>query len=128
MLFGSIFYNVTLFWLLVFIFNKILIDNRFTSAAYAKLLSKNGLRISFLQIKWYTVKCNRIFIKLSNWKSNFLKHWFNTGVIIGLVGQLMSIFFLMYTIVDFFRPKPLSKQIIVPVVSFYLIPNPLKFY
>lgn len=119
MLFDSIIWNVTLFWLLVFFFNQLLIENRFTSAFYAKILSKNGLTIDFLRIKWHTVKCNRCFIKFSNWNLNFLKHWFNIGVICGIVGQFLSIFLLFYTIYDFFRPKPLSKQIIIPVVGFY---------
>lgn len=119
MLFGSIFWNVTVFWLLVLFLNKLLIDNRFTSAFYAKFLSKNGLTIDFLRIKWHTVKCNRFFIKFSNWKLNFLKHWFNIGVICGIVGQFLSFFLLLYTIYDFFRAKPLSKQIITPVVIFF---------
>lgn len=107
---------LTIFWSLVYLINTFLIECRFTSAPYAKFLSKNGFSVNILQIKWYTVKCNRLFIKISNWKPNFFKYWFNFGVLIGIIGQIGSIFLLMYTIYDFFRAKPISKQILVPVV------------
>ena len=107
---------ILLFWSFVYLINTFLIECKFTSALYAKLLSKNGISINILQLKWYTVRCNRLFIKISNWKPNFFKIWFNLGVVIGLVGQFGSILLLMYTLVDFFRYKPSSEQILVPVV------------
>ena len=107
---------ILLFWSFVYLINTFLIECKFTSALYAKLLSKNGISINILQLKWYTVRCNRLFIKISNWKPNFFKIWFNLGVIIGLVGQFGSILLLMYTLIDFFRYKPSSEQILVPVV------------
>jgi predicted MPP superfamily phosphohydrolase len=107
---------VLIFWSFIYLINTFLIECKFTSAAYAKLLSKNGFSINILQIKWYTVRCNRLFIKISNWKPNFFRLWFNLGVIIGLVGQFCSILLLTYTLVDFFRYKPSSEQILVPVV------------
>ena len=130
MIFTNVVSYLILFWTILFILNKFLIENRFTSAKYAKFLSKKGFTITTLQIKWYTVKCNRLFIKISNWKPNFQKYWFNIGVVLGVIGQFLSIYLLMYTIYDFFRPKPISKQILVPVVSlkrkkspFYKIKN-----
>lgn len=107
---------ILLFWSFVYLINTFLIECKFTSALYAKLLSKNGISINILQLKWYTVRCNRLFIKISNWKPNFFKIWFNLGVIIGLIGQFGSILLLMYTLIDFFRYKPSSEQILVPVV------------
>lgn len=107
---------ICLFWSLLYILNTFLLECRLTSAFYAKILSKNGLSINTLQIKWFSVRCNRLFIKISNWKPEFFKWWFNFGVIFGIVGQLASIFLLVYTLVDFFRSKPITQQILVPVV------------
>lgn len=104
------------FWLTLHLLNLFLIECRFTSALYAKFLSINGLSISTLQLKWFTVRCNRLFIRISSWRPEFFKWWFNFGVVFGLIGQVASIFLLLYTLVDFFRNKPITQQILVPVV------------
>lgn len=104
------------FWSAVYLINTFLIEFSLTSALYAKILSKNGVSITPLQIRWYTVRCNRLFMKLSAIKPNFLKWWFNMGVLLGIVGQISSIFLLTYTLYDFFRKKPTREQILVPVV------------
>jgi hypothetical protein len=118
---------LVLFWTFIYVINTLLLEFKLTSAIYAKFLSKNGLSINLLQIKWYTVRCNRLFIRLSNVKPNFLKHWFNCGVLIGLLGQWFSILFLFYTLFAYFRSNNKStssssstsynEQILVPVVS-----------
>ena len=107
---------ILIFWTILYILNTFLIECSLTSARYAKFLSKQGLSITLFQIKWYTVKCNRLFIKMSSWKPKFLMWWFNFGVLFGILGQLGSIFLLSYTLIDFFRNKPMSEQILVPVV------------
>jgi hypothetical protein len=112
---------IVVFWTFIHLLNAFLIECRFTSALYAKLLSINGLSISTLQIKWFTVRCNRLFIRISSWKPDFFKWWFNFGVLFGIVGQLGSIFLLLYTLVDFFRSKPITQQILVPVVLYDFI-------
>ncbi|CAF0952100.1 unnamed protein product [Brachionus calyciflorus] len=128
MIFNNVAFKFLTFWLTTFILNKILIENRFTSAKYAKFLSKRGLTIDAFQIKWYTVKCNRLFIKLSNFKPNFQKYWFNLGVILGMIGQFLSIILLIYTIYDFFKPKSISKQILVPVLPGVNLPSSQIWY
>ena len=106
-----------IFWSVSYLLNTLLLECSYTSAVYAKLLSKNGLSVNILQIKWYTVRCNRLFMRLSNWRANFWKWWFNAGVLVVVVGQFASIGLLLYTLVDFFRAKPQSEQVLVPVVS-----------
>jgi hypothetical protein len=121
-----------IFWTIIYVINTFLLEFKLTSAIYAKFLSKNGISINLLQIKWYTVRCNRLFIRLSNIKANFLKHWFNFGVLIGLLGQWFSILFLSYTLFTYFRSNNKltasssskifnEQQILVPVVciNFY---------
>jgi len=100
-------------WTLIYLLNAFLLE---WSVFYAKFLSKNGLSINLFQFKWYTVRCNRLFMKISNWKPRFLKLWFNLGVIIGVIGQIVSIFLLLYTLFDFFKAKSTTEQILVPVV------------
>jgi S2P endopeptidase len=106
------------FWAIVYLSNEFLISYSPTSLAYAKLLHQSGLSLSIFQIKWFTIKLNRIFIKLANWKPKFWHIWFNAGVFVGLIGQISSIFLLIYTLFDFFRKKKTEKQLLVPVVSY----------
>ena len=108
-----------IFWSVCYLINTFMLECSFTSGIYAKFLSKNGLSINFLQIKWYTVKCNRFLIRLSNWRANFWKWWFNCGVIVGVLGQFGSLFLLCYTLYDFFRARPKSEQILLPVVRLF---------
>jgi hypothetical protein len=56
-------------------------------------------------------------MKLSALRPNFLRWWFNFGVVIGVLGQFGSLVLLSYTLVDFFRQKPAREQLLVPVVS-----------
>jgi hypothetical protein len=106
-------------WSSCYLVNTFLLYFSPTSAWYAKLLSKNGFSIHALQIKWYTAKCNRLFIRLSSWRANFWHLWFNLGVIVGLVGQVLSLILLIYTAVDFFRTKENGNDnnILIPVVN-----------
>lgn len=104
------------FWTALHLLNLFLIECRLTSALYAKFLSINGLSISTLQLKWFTVRCNRLFIRISSWRPEFFKWWFNFGAVFGIIGQVASIFLLLYSLVDFFRNKPVTQQILVPVV------------
>jgi len=60
---------------------------------------------------------------MSSWKPKFLMWWFNAGVLFGLVGQVGSIFLLIYTLIDFFRSKPMTEQVLVPVVPGINLPG-----
>lgn len=127
----SLLYSLSLifiFWSILYLINTFLLECTYTSAFYAKFLSKNGLSVNILHLKWYTVRCNRLFIKLSNWRPNFLKHWFNMGVLTGLIGQLLSLALLAYNLVDYFRNKPMSEQVLVPVLPGVNLPSDQTVY
>ena len=117
MTFFNVCWLVVIFWVLVYVLNTFLLECSFTSVYYARFLSKNGLSIGFLHIKWYIEKCNRFFIKISGLKPNFWRVWFNMGVFLGIFGQIGSLCLLTYTLIDFFRDKHYKDQILVPVVS-----------
>ena len=122
------------FWSTIYLIHLVLMEiNATVSALYAKFLSKSGLTIQPFQIKWYTVRCNRWFIKLTSGRSStrfhlFIKHWFNLGVLVGILGQFGSVCFLFYTLLRFLRDFSSSsnekyaqnEQILVPVVSYWL--------
>jgi S2P endopeptidase len=118
-----VFSVILIFWTILYLVNTLLIECSITSARYAKFLSKKGLSINLFQIKWYTARCNRLFIKMSSWEPKFLMWWFNAGVLFGLLGQVGSIFLLIYTLIDFFRSKPMSEQVLVPVVPGVNLPG-----
>ena len=118
-----------IFWSVLYLLNTFLLECAFTSAIYAKFLSKNGLSVNIFHLKWYTVRCNRLFIKLSNWKPKFLKRWFNLGVIAGVIGQFLSIIVLLYNLFDFFRIKANpSESVLVPVLPGVNLPSDQTVY
>lgn len=119
---------VFIFWSVFYSLHSFLIQFSYTSAAYAKLLSTRGLSINIFQFKWYTVKCNRLFIKITNKKPNLLKIWFNLGVLVGIIGQACSLLLLLYTLIDYFLKKPQSEQILVPVLPGVNLPADQTLY
>lgn len=121
---------IFIFWSVFYSIHSCLIDRTYTSARYAKFLSKNGFSVNIFQLKWYTVRCNRSFIKLSNIRPKFLKIWFNCGAFIGIIGQFLACFFLMYTLYDSFfdQKKPLKEQILVPVLPGVNLPANQTIY
>lgn len=120
---------VFIFWSVFYLIHSFLIEFKYTSIIYAKFLSKNGFTINIFQLKWYTVKCNRLLIRLSSNKPKFLKSWFNFGVIIGVIGQFISLFLLSFTLYDYFQPKPANEQILVPVLPGVNLPvNQTLYY
>jgi S2P endopeptidase len=119
---------ILIFWSVLYLINTFLLECKLTSASYAKLLSKNGFSVNILHIKWYTVRCNRILMKLSNIKPNFLKWWFNFGVFFCLIGQICSVILLVYNLIDFFRSKPMSEQVLIPVLPGVNLPSDQTVY
>ncbi len=115
-------------WTFFYFIHTFLIEFKHTSPIYAKFLSKNGLSINIFQIKWYTVRCNRLFMKLANVKPKFLKAWFNCGVLVGVIGQALTIILLSYTLADYFRQKPATEQILVPVLPGVNLPHDQTVY
>lgn len=117
------------FWFVIYIVHSFLLECTLTSATYAKILSQNNMSINIFQLKWYTVKCNRLFIRLSNWRPNFLKAWFNIGVICGLIGQILSVFVLMYTLYDSVAKKTNpNEKVLVPVLPGVNLPSDQKIF
>ena len=119
---------IFIFWSVLYLLNTFLLECRFTSAIYAKFLSINGFSVNILHLKWYTVRCNRLFIRLSNWRPKFLKWWFNMGVVAGIIGQFFSVIVLAYNLVDFFRSKPTNEQVLVPVLPGINLPSDQTIY
>ena len=117
------------FWFIIYIVHSFLLECSFTSALYAKILSKNNISINIFQIKWYTVRCNRLFIRISNWRPIFLKTWFNIGVFFCLIGQILSLAILMYTLYDSIidKSKP-SQKMLVPVLPGVNLPSDEKIF
>lgn len=129
---------VLVFWSTVYLIHSLLLNLKQTSLKYAKFLHKTGFSINLFQIKWFTVKLNRLFIKLStNINENFLKVWFNIGVVIGILGQLLSVMLLIYNIIEFLsrifvleenRVDSNDEQLLVPIIPGVNLPSSQFFY
>ncbi len=116
-------------WTVVYLINIILLTYSRTSLHWAKFLHINGLSISFFQIKWYTVRFNRLFVRIANYKPSFWKIWFNMGIVVSLIGQVVAVLLLVTTLVDYFNvSKSTKKQILVPVVIFLFDDSTKKMF
>ncbi|XP_031569993.1 membrane-bound transcription factor site-2 protease-like [Actinia tenebrosa] len=115
MLRSSSLYLVIFFWILVFIINALLKNYRRYSRRYEELLEENGISLLPCQIRWYTTRFNRWFIKLGKFHSYFLHIWFTIGTWVGVFMMFVSVGVLSLTLYKAFT-KEAPEQILTPVM------------
>lgn len=115
-------------------------DQFFKSCAhypYIQFLNGTGFTIGFLQIKWSTNALNRTFVRWGGAYTHFYERWFSIGRYISLLMVPISIFLLLYSIVQNHFPtstlntnSPVRDNIkIEPVLPGVNLPiNELSYY
>ncbi|KAK8738431.1 hypothetical protein OTU49_003873 [Cherax quadricarinatus] len=84
---------------------------------YIYFLENVGITIKPLQLHWFTTAFNRSVTKWALWRPKFFKIWFTVGVIVVGLLLLPSIFLLISTLVNHFRPvQEQTVQALQPVV------------
>ncbi|XP_065057719.1 membrane-bound transcription factor site-2 protease-like [Rhopilema esculentum] len=111
---------VIVFWLIVFLTDRILSSRRFV-AQYRKLLEKTGITVSFLQIKSYTKYFNKWFQQIGKIHGPLMQLWFNGGVIFGGFAMVFSVYILSKMLYkNMTEEKP--EQMLTPVIPGVNIP------
>lgn len=72
-----------------------------------RLLTKNNIYISLFQVKYFTQRFNRLFIKLANLR---LDTWFTTGVVFSGVAMVLSSLLLSYLMIITYKDVVLYSQ------------------
>ncbi|XP_021364579.1 membrane-bound transcription factor site-2 protease-like isoform X1 [Mizuhopecten yessoensis] len=118
-------------WSSLYLLDAFLKSHKSWSRHYIHFLDRTGLAISICQLRWYSTFLNRTFLRIGQWRPNFLKVWFTCGVVFGLLAMLLSTFLLTLLVINTFRKQPVEQQILTPVmpginlpasqVSYYLL-------
>jgi len=74
----------------------------FLLKSYNKLgfLQGLGVEVSLFQIKWFTPRFNRFFMKCGNWRRNLLTCWYTLGALVSCLLILPSMLLLVRTLVN----------------------------
>lgn len=118
-------------WSSLYLLDAFLKSHKAWSRHYIHFLDRTGLCISICQLRWYSTFLNRTFLRIGQWRPNFLKAWFTCGVVFGLLAMLLSMFLLTLLVINTFRKQPVEQQVLTPVmpginlpasqVSYYLL-------
>ena len=73
----------------------------FVLKCYNKLLFLKhfGIEISLFQIKWFTARFNRFFLKCGNWHRKFIVVWFSIGSVFSVLLIIPSMLLLVRTFI-----------------------------
>lgn len=101
--------------MVVFVF-CILQNYRKYSIRYRDFLENNGVTLSICQVRWYTTRFNRSFVKFVQVQPYMLHLWFSFGVFVGALLMISSVVILCLTLYKAFTQNA-PDQVLTPVVS-----------
>ncbi|ESO84863.1 hypothetical protein LOTGIDRAFT_221778 [Lottia gigantea] len=116
------------FWSTLYLLDAFLKTKKPWSRNYLSFLENTGLSVSICQFRWYTSVFNRTFLRLGQWRPQFLRLWFTVGVLFGLVAMLISVCMLTLLIVNTFRQQPVEQQVLTPVMPGINLPTSQLWY
>ncbi|KAK2550231.1 Membrane-bound transcription factor site-2 protease [Acropora cervicornis] len=109
------------FWTFVFICNALLKNYRKYSIRYRDFLENNGVTLSICQVRWYTTRFNRSFVKFVQVQPYMLHLWFSFGVFVGALLMISSIVILCLTLYKAFTQNA-PDQVLTPVMPGVNVP------
>lgn len=113
-------------WCVIYLGDVLLRSSSALKSSYEDWLAANGLSLSPFHVRWQTGLLNRLFAKWGRWKPRFLYHWFNLGMVFGVVAMFGSIILLtktlMQTLAQMMTDSPEGSneqmlQVVVPGVN-----------
>ncbi|CAH1798451.1 unnamed protein product [Owenia fusiformis] len=104
------------FWASLYLLDVFLKTHVHFSRYYISFLGKSGLSVSILQLRWYTTCFNRLFLRLGQWRPQFLRIWFTAGVVFGLFAMMLSVFLLSLMVYNTLSRQPVEQQVLTPVM------------
>ncbi|XP_015760000.1 PREDICTED: membrane-bound transcription factor site-2 protease-like [Acropora digitifera] len=109
------------FWTFVFICNALLKNYRKYSIRYRDFLENNGVTLSICQVRWYTTRFNRSFVKFVQVQPYMLHLWFSFGVFVGALLMISSVVILCLTLYKAFTQNA-PDQVLTPVMPGVNVP------
>ncbi|KAJ8317788.1 hypothetical protein KUTeg_004659 [Tegillarca granosa] len=108
------------FWSSLYLLDAFLKTQKWSRRQYHDFQERTGLSVSICQFRWYSTWFNRTFLRLGQWKPNFMRLWFTVGVGFALLAMVLSMFLLTLLVINTFRKQPVDQQVLTPVVSHML--------
>ncbi|KAL9968826.1 hypothetical protein ACROYT_G020963 [Oculina patagonica] len=109
------------FWTVLFISNALLKNYRKYSRRYKEFLENNGISLSLCQVRWYTTRFNRSFVRFGQFHPYLLHMWFSVGVLVGALLMVASVVILCLTLYKAFA-KDAPEQVLTPVMPGVNVP------
>ncbi|WAR08846.1 MBTP2-like protein, partial [Mya arenaria] len=81
------------------------------------------------QFRWYSTSLNRTFLRLAQWRPNFLRTWFTFGVFFGLVAMLLSVMLLTLMVFNTLTRETVENQVLTPIMPGVNLPaSQISYY
>ena len=120
---------VSVFWLFLFIIDKLLRRYRPWNSSYLQRLEDWGVTLSFAHVRCYTTKFNRLFQLVGTTSKRACRCWFTLGALIGVLLMLLSLMVLGLTLYQAFAAPEGTQQVLTPVMPGVNLPwNDIAYY
>ncbi len=120
---------VSVFWLFLFIIDKLLRRYRPWNSSYLQRLEDWGVTLSFAHVRCYTTKFNRLFQLVGTTSKRACRCWFSLGALIGVLLMLLSVMVLGLTLYQAFAAPEGTQQVLTPVMPGVNLPwNDIAYY
>ena len=96
----TVFASIMIFWSSLYLFHSWLRSSDRFAFRYLSLLDRLGLSLHVGQLRWYTARFNRIFIRLAQCRSRWWNVWFGAGAICGVLLSVASVAILTSVLYD----------------------------
>ena len=120
---------VSVFWLILFLTDKLLRRYRPWKSDYLQRLEDWGVTLSFAHVRCYTTKFNRLFHLVGTTSKTACRCWFGLGALIGVLLMLTSVGVLGLTLYQAFAAPEGTQQVLTPVMPGVNLPwNDIAYY
>ena len=110
------FLAVTLFWLILFLIDRVIRNYRPWSSTYNLKLEEWGVSLTFAHVRCYTTKFNRFFQKAGTWSRHLCRLWFTIGALSGIILMFSSVVVLVYTLYQSAIASEGTRPVLTPVM------------
>ncbi|XP_060566706.1 membrane-bound transcription factor site-2 protease-like [Ruditapes philippinarum] len=110
-------------WSSLYLLDAFLKSQPWSARRYTTWLDKTGFSVSVCQFRWYSTAMNRTFVRLAQWRPQFLRTWFTCGVFFGLVAMLLSVFLLSLMVFNTLTRNTVESQVLTPVMPGVNLPT-----
>ncbi|XP_052239042.1 membrane-bound transcription factor site-2 protease-like isoform X6 [Dreissena polymorpha] len=111
------------FWSSLYLLDAFLKTQTLSARKYKAWLDRTGFSVSVCQLRWYSTWMNRTFVRLAQWRPQFLRTWFTCGVFFGLVAMLVSVLLLTLMVFNTLIRSTVENQVLTPIMPGVNLPT-----